>query len=73
MFESGDTTRLAWLYVWAPTCVRTYIAVAVIEEEKKAVEKESKEMLANLEKHKELERQQQEKVRKVCAMHTHKF
>lgn len=41
--------------------------MAQIEEEKKIVEKEREEMLANFEKHKELERQQQEKIRKVCV------
>ena len=40
--------------------------MAQIEEEKKVVDKEREEMLANFEKHKELERQQQEKIRKVC-------
>ena len=40
-------------------------AVAQIEEEKMAVEKERQEMLANFEKHKELERQQQERIRQV--------
>ena len=40
--------------------------MAHIEEEKRVVEKERQEMLANFEKHKELERQQQEQMRKVC-------
>lgn len=41
--------------------------MAQIEEEKKVADKEREEMLANFEKHKELERQQQEKIRKVCV------
>ena len=41
--------------------------MAQIEEEKKIVDKEREEMLANFEKHKELERQQQERIRKVCT------
>lgn len=41
--------------------------VTQIEEEKKIVDKEREEMLANFEKHKELERQQQERIRKVCT------
>lgn len=43
----------------------TLLLVAQIEEEKRIVDKEREEMLANFEKHKELERQQQEKIRKV--------
>lgn len=42
--------------------------MAQIEEEKRIVDKEREEMLANFEKHKELERQQQEKIRKVCTI-----
>ena len=43
----------------------TFDAVAQIEEEKMATEKERQEMLANFEKHKELERQKQERIREV--------
>ena len=42
--------------------------MAQIEEEKRIVDKEREEMLANFEKHKELERQQQEKIRKVYTI-----
>ena len=49
-------------------CCVILLLVAQIEEEKKVVEKEREEMLANFEKHKELERQQQEKIRKVCEI-----
>lgn len=38
-----------------------------IEEEKEVMEKERQEMLENLEKHKELERQQREQIRKVYS------
>lgn len=52
--------------MWLHACTfLLYNLVTQIEEDKKATEKERQEMLANLEKHKELERQQQEKVRKV--------
>ena len=46
-------------------CDIDFDTVAQIEEEKMAAEKERQEMLANFEKHKELERQQQERIRKV--------
>ena len=44
--------------------------MAQIEEEKKVADKEREEMLANFEKHRELERQQQEKIRKVSVTQT---
>ena len=47
------------------TCVIFHIIVAVIEQEKRAAQKEREALLANFEQHKQLHIQQEEEKRKV--------